>query len=60
MNNSVLNLFFLKTVMFAKSGELLTLRLRKMAFQAILRQVSQSISSYLCCFKHCCERIATD
>ena len=44
MNNSVFNLFFfLKTVMFAKSGELLTLRLRKMAFQAILRQVSQSI-----------------
>ena len=43
MNNSVFNLFFLKTVMFAKSGELLTLRLRKMAFQAILRQVSESI-----------------
>ncbi|XP_073253010.1 ATP-dependent translocase ABCB1-like isoform X3 [Porites lutea] len=29
---------FIQTVMFAKSGELLTLRLRKMAFQAILRQ----------------------
>ena len=26
--------------MFAKSGEVLTLRLRKMAFEAILRQVS--------------------
>ncbi|CAH3192815.1 unnamed protein product [Porites evermanni] len=30
--------YFIQTVMFAKSGELLTLRLRKMAFQAILRQ----------------------
>ena len=26
--------------MFAKSGEILTLRLRKMAFESILRQVS--------------------
>jgi len=32
-----LSLFF-STMLFAKSGELLTLRLRKMAFEAILRQ----------------------
>ena len=40
-------------MMFAKSGELLTLRLRKMAFEAILRQVSKlwfdsTMSSQIC------------
>ena len=32
--------FFLKSAMFAKSGELLTMRLRKMAFESMLKQVS--------------------
>lgn len=37
----LLFLVFHQTMLFAKSGELLTLRLRKMAFEAILRQVSK-------------------
>lgn len=35
------SLLSLQASMFAKSGEFLTLRLRKMAFEAMLRQVSK-------------------
>ena len=38
--------FLLQNYMFAKSGEILTLRLRQMAFKSILKQASSESRPY--------------